>query len=98
MTPPTDLKSLVNIFLGIINPLLLVLAGLSLLVFFKGLASFIFHAGDAKGNEEGKNLMKWGLIALFVMVSLLAIIGFLSESFGFGQVLLPLLPPNHGVQ
>ena len=97
MTPPSTLRELVDIILNIINPLLLVIAGLSLLAFFKGLISFIFHAGDAKGNDEGKSLMKWGLIALFVMVTLWGILSFFSNSFGFGpRVILPLLPvPNH---
>ena len=89
---PTTLKAVVNVLLGIINPLILLLAGLSLLYFFKGLASLIFKAGDEKAIEEGKDVMKWGLIALFVLVSLWGILGFLSQSFGFGATLvLPTL-------
>ncbi|MHB1330393.1 MAG: hypothetical protein ACYCY6_00260 [Minisyncoccota bacterium] len=92
MTGNSTLKDIVNILLDLINPLLLVLAGLSLLVFFKGLVTFIFNSGDVKANAEGKELMKWGIIALFVMVSLWGILAFLSGSFGFGGVGFPLLP------
>lgn len=94
MTPPQNLKQLINIFLGIINPLLLLLAGLSLLVFLWGLTSFIFKSGDEKALVEGKALMKWGLIALFVMLSLMGIITLLGTTFGLQISGIPLLPPN----
>lgn len=93
MTPPSNFKDLVSLFINIINPILLLLAGFSLLVFFWGLASFIFKSGDTKAIADGKELMKWGLIALFVMVSLWGIINFFYGSFGFSGVLgIPLLP------
>ena len=92
MTPPTDFKSLVNIFLGLINPLLLVLAGLSLLVFFIGLVAFIFQSGDVKAHEEGKARMKWGLVGLFVMVSLWGLIQLIYGNFFTGSIGFPLLP------
>jgi len=80
---PTNFKSLVGIFTGLINDALPVIAGLALLVFIWGLVKFISKAGDEKSHEEGKNLMKWGLIALFVMVSFKAIIMFFFSDFGF---------------
>lgn len=90
---PANLKDLVNIFLGLINPILLLLAGLSLLAFFWGLMTFIFKSGDTKALEEGKEMMKWSLVAIFVMVSLLGIIAFLRGTFGFqGTFGLPVLP------
>lgn len=95
---PQDLKGLINLLLtGIINPLLIVLAGLSLLVFFKGLAQFIFTSGgDKPAIEEGKDLMKWGLIALFILVSLLGVIRFFYGSFFTGAFGIPLLPGGLG--
>jgi hypothetical protein len=92
--PPSNLKGLINIFLDIINPLLLVLAGLSLLTFFRGLAVFIFKSGDAKEHENGKNLMIWGLAALFIMASLWGILSFLYGNFFTGQLALPLFKPK----
>lgn len=97
MTPPNDLKGLINIFIDIINPLIFVLAGLSLFIFFKGLLSFIIDSDDTKKLEEGKDLMKWGLLGLFIMLSLWGILSFFSGSFGFGSLFFPLLPgsPNN---
>jgi hypothetical protein len=57
----------------------LVLAGLALLVFFYGLMKFIF--AGANGKVEGKNFMIWGVIALFVMVSVWGIVRFLQNEF-----------------
>ncbi|MBX4199133.1 hypothetical protein KW800_02595 [Candidatus Parcubacteria bacterium] len=90
---PTNVKELVNLFIGIINPLLLLIAGASLLIFFKGLAAFIFKSGDEKALEEGKGLMTWGLVGLFVMVSLWGILSFAYTSLALPKSLgIPLLP------
>ena len=39
------------------------------------------NSGEGKA-EEGKNIMKWGLIALFVMISVWGIIGFFQRALG----------------
>ena len=83
MSPPTNLASLVKIFIDLINPLLLIIAGLALLAFFKGLIAFIAKSGDTKTHQEGKNLMIWGILALFIMISVLGILRFLYSDFGF---------------
>lgn len=62
---------------GIIDVLTLVVAAIALLAFFWGLAQFIFKAGDPKANEGGKNLMIWGTVALFVMVSIWGLVRFI---------------------
>ncbi|MDO8590305.1 MAG: hypothetical protein Q7R69_03500 [bacterium] len=76
--PLTGLKALIEAIGALTKTSIIVLAGLSLLVFFWGLVKFIFHvSGDEKAIEEGKRIMKWGLIALFVMVSVWGIIKFM---------------------
>lgn len=62
---------------GFIDLLIVIMAGLALLVFFWGLVKFISKAGDAKAVDEGKTLMIWGVIALFVMISVWGIIRFI---------------------
>lgn len=79
---PTDFSQLVRIIINLINPLLVLLAGLALLAFFWGLAKFIFRVGgDEKAVDEGKRTMQWGLVALFVMLSIWGIIRFLQSDF-----------------
>lgn len=69
-------------FLLIIVPILL---GLAVLVFFWGIVKFISHADDPKANEEGKQLIIWGLVTLFVMVAFWAILGWLQGEFGLNN-------------
>lgn len=94
---PTNFRDLItNSFLPIINSLTVLLAAVALFVFFKGLAAFIGKAGDAKGRQDGKNLMIWGVVALFVLVSIFGILRFFYADFGFESVRpfgLPLFNP-----
>ena len=92
---PQDLKEVVVAILSVIRPLIAVVAALSVLVFFRGLAGFIFKAGDTKAIEEGKQMMKWGLIALFVMMSVWGILRFFYGDVFGGTFGLPLLPPQN---
>jgi len=42
--------------------------------------------------EEGKQFITWGLVAMFVLLSFMAIISFFHEDIGFGNFGFPLLP------
>jgi hypothetical protein len=55
---------------------------LAFVVFFYGLAKFILASGDPKAAQEGKGVMIWGVVALFVLISIMGIIGFLERSLG----------------
>lgn len=93
---PRTFSDIVDIFLGLIEALLPVIVGLALLVFLWGLAKFIFRVGGTEGEKavtDGKNLMVWGLVALFILVSFWAIIGLVYRDLGFGIFIgLPFLP------
>ncbi len=56
------------------------LAGIALLVFFWGLVKFIFAQSSETAKTEAKKVMVWGLIALFVMVSVWGIVRFMQEA------------------
>ena len=90
---PTDFAGFVCILLGFMNTAFPIIVGATLLVFFWGLAQFIRSAGDEKKIVDGKRLMFWGIVALFVMVSIWGIINLLySDFFTNGPVKLPVLP------
>src|SRR3989338_6712536 len=99
MRTPTNFSELVDILVDLIRTAVPVIAGLALLVFFWGMAKFIFRAGgDTKAVEEGKTLMIWGLIALFVMVSVWGIISFIQNAFLPGGGSTPTsLPTSTGL-
>jgi uncharacterized membrane-anchored protein len=91
---PRLFKDIVNSFTDIVLLLVPVVAGIALLVFFWGLVKFIANvSGDAKAVADGRNLMVWGLIALFAMIAVWGILAFFSGELGFGpQLIIPTLP------
>ena len=91
---PSNFKDLVFIFIDLINTAMPVVAGIGMLVFFWGLAKFIRNAGDVKNHQDGKNLMIWGVIGFFVMVTVWGLVQFGQSSLGIRQVPfgIPLLP------
>ncbi len=75
------IKNLLNDFKELLDLVIPITFALALLFFFYGLAQFIRSISD-KTIEEGKNKMKWGIVALFVMVSIWGIIGYIGDSLG----------------
>lgn len=80
------LRSMLDIVTSILIPLVFTL---SLLLFFWGVAKYIWSAGD---KEEGKKIMVWGIIALFVMSSVWAIVAFIQQEIwgDIGPVTMPI--------
>jgi len=72
---------LVKEIISLISSTIPVIISLTLLYFFWGLAQFILKAGGGKEREDAKNTMFWGIIALFVMVSVWGIVNLLQNSF-----------------
>ena len=55
-----------------------------------GLAIFIFNVDEEKKRGEGKDWMIWSIVALFVMITVWGILGFLTGTININP--LPLLP------
>ncbi len=83
---PKNFKELVeNIFIGcILSPLIPVLSSIALIVFLWGVFSFI-RAEDDKKKAEGRQFILWGLIGLFVMVSVWGLIRILGNTFNLNN-------------
>ena len=71
-----DTLALANTFLNAAIGLFITLA---IVVFFWGLIRYVLAAGEAKA--EGLQIMLWGVIAIFVMVSIWGIIRLLQSTF-----------------
>jgi len=73
---------IVNIILGnIIDPLVVLLVALALVFFMWGVAKYILHAGDENKRAEGIKMMTYGIIGLFVIVSVWGLIRILQDTF-----------------
>jgi len=81
----TNLFQLLDIARSLVNLLTGVVAAIVLLVFFWGMAKFVLNAGELEARVEGRRLMFWGIIALFVMVSVWGILYFIGQNLGIGQ-------------
>ena len=75
----------------ILSPLVFTLA---LLLFFWGLVKYIWSTGTEK--EQGKSIMIWGVIALFVMTSIWGITTFLGQELGVTPVTNMTIPTING--
>lgn len=66
----------------LLNPLVTLMVGLSIVAFLWGVFKFMRALGDDK--QEGKELMFWGIIGIFVIVSLWGIVNILHTTFILG--------------
>ena len=76
----TPLYNLLSSVMGLARFAVPLLITLALIAFFWGLVVYIFKG--AKGAAEGKNVMVWALVALFVMVSVWGIISMAQSALG----------------
>jgi cbb3-type cytochrome oxidase subunit 3 len=91
--PPRNFAEFVCFLISIVQLLIPLLAALALLLFFYGIVVFIYKAGHGDELTNAKNTLFWGIIALFVMVSLWGIVSYLSgDLFGTTNIGIPRLP------
>ncbi|MFA6476423.1 MAG: hypothetical protein WCV68_03335 [Candidatus Paceibacterota bacterium] len=66
----------------IINPLIGILIGLGFLLFFWGIARYLFSlSNDVKKLEDAKQFMLWGVIIITVMISVWGLVQLLQGIF-----------------
>lgn len=79
-------KTLIEAIGDLIKTALPITVALALLLFFWGLAKFILKSGDPTAQTEGKNRMIWGIVALFVMVSVWGIVNLMQRDLGIENI------------
>jgi len=79
--PPEDFAGFVKAGVFYMEKIILVLVAISLLAFVGGIVYyFMLSPGDQNKRGEGRKFMLWGIVALFVMVSMWGIVNFVSNS------------------
>jgi len=66
---------------GVIDPLIILVFALALVYFLWGVSRYIWHGGDEAKRTEGYQMMIYGVIALFVMVSVWSLVAILENTF-----------------
>ncbi len=82
--------------LGVLEAGIPVLVGLGLALFIWGGVVMIVSAGDDTKRKEGQTRMLWGLLALFVLVSVWGIVKLVQVFLGVGGT--TSTPPLPGVE
>ncbi|MDP2641869.1 MAG: hypothetical protein Q8P21_01070 [bacterium] len=90
-----NIETLVRSVGRLVDLALPIVVAIALLGFFWGRVKFIFAQGDETAKEQGKHIMLWGIIALFVMVSVWGLVRFIGNAFGINQgdsIIVPTVP------
>jgi hypothetical protein len=67
---------------NMLNLLIPIMITLAVVIFFWGLALFLLKADEEK--EKGRDIMLYGVLTLFVMVSIWGLVGILANTLGVG--------------
>lgn len=70
----------------IINPLIGLLFAAALVLFMWGGFQFVIGTGTEESRESGKRHLLWGIIGMFIMVSVYGILNILTGTFGITPV------------
>ncbi|MBI2049104.1 MAG: hypothetical protein HYT29_01560 [Parcubacteria group bacterium] len=66
----------------ILNPIIVLLFALALVMFLWGVFQYVVMQDSDKAHVQGRNHMFWGLIGMFIMFSVFAIIRIVTGTFG----------------
>lgn len=69
------------VVMGILDKVVILLISLAVIFFIYGIVKFIKSADEEEGREKGKNIMLYGIIGLFVIVSMWGIVNILRNTF-----------------
>jgi hypothetical protein len=83
----TDIPTPVLSFMGkiysyILNPIIALLFAMATLYFIYGVVAFIWSPDNAELREKGRLGMIWGIVGMFIMVSVFSIMRLLATSIG----------------
>lgn len=78
---PRDFLGVVSLIVYIINLIIPVLIALAVLGLFIGIFRYGFSLGNEDHLKEAKRIMFWGVVGLFVMVSIWGILRVLAQTF-----------------
>lgn len=86
---PASVKAFVGkISTEILNPLIALMFAAALMYFFYGIASFMWNPDNEEARAKGRVGMFWGIVGMFVMVSVFGIMRLIINSIGADPALM----------
>ena len=89
--PITSFQDLAKRLLDMINLVIPFIISLALLYFLINIFKLVFASDDSKGREDAKGLIIWGIVTLFVMVSVWGLVRILTSTFFGNSFIVPQL-------
>jgi len=86
---PTIFDYIARINQHILNPLIILLFAVAVMMLIWGINEFIEGVNTDDGRAKGKRHIVWGLVGMFVMISVYGIIRLIINTFG-------IEPPSGG--
>lgn len=82
-TPPASVLSFVGkVSTNILNPIIAIIFALAFVYFIYGVAAYIWNPDSEEARIKGQKAMLWGVVGMFIMVSVFGIMRFLINSIG----------------
>lgn len=84
----TNITDLIDAAFGIVNTILIPLSlGLCVLYFFWGVAKYVRAGAESEeAAKEGRRVMLWGIVGLFVVFSIWGIVTFIRTELGIPDI------------
>ena len=76
-----DVSSMITQASNLLKVLVGMAFALAILAFFFGIARFLWNVDQPEKREEGRSLMIYSVVAIFVMVSIWGLVAFLQKAF-----------------
>ena len=86
--PPSVLTFVGKISTEILNPIIAMMFAFAMAYFVYGVVSYIWNPDNEEAREKGRKSMFWGVIGMFIMVSVFGIMKFLIDSIGADPTLM----------
>ena len=83
-----DILAFVSALLNAVFP---VLVALAVIVLIWGIFKFILNAGDEEARKTGRSMILWGIIGIFLMLSIWGLVNILSSSVSLNNT-IPTAP------
>lgn len=77
---------------GLLNSVIPIIITIAVIYFLWGVGKYITSSGDADKQEEARGMMIYGIIGLFVMVSVWGLVNILVTTVGLSNTAPPTIP------
>ncbi|HEY1036993.1 MAG TPA: hypothetical protein VGE62_00260 [Candidatus Paceibacterota bacterium] len=84
------LFKIIALAFDLINRIAPLIVSLTVVVFIWGVFKYVTAAGDSDARQEARGYMTWGIVSLFVMVSVWGLVNLLVATFRLDNTMPPL--------